>query len=164
MKSKSATILLIIGLLSLITTIILIKLHIVPLKNIFPMIGVSISALIMGLSLTLSKNISGPISALSYVFALIGTFIFLLNSIGLLSNFASIWNYAFGSSIISLLIGLYNYLKVLGNKFAYIAFTGLLLPLGILLKIESAIFYGICFLVLGLVSFTTLFGSLKSRA
>ena len=164
MKTKGATILLSIGLVSLITTLILIKLHTIPLKNIFPLLGVSISALIMGLSLTLSKNISGPISATSYVFALIGTSIFLLNSIGGLTNFATLWSYAIGASIISLLIGLFNYLKAQGFKYATFVFTGLILPLGIILKIEAGIFYGLGFLILGLVSVISLMGSLNSRA
>ncbi len=164
MKRKGATIVLTIGLVSLITIAILIKLHTIPLKNILPLLGVSISALIMGLSLTLSKNIPGPISAMSYVFALLGTSIFLLNSIVLLANFAILWSYAIGASIISLLIGLFNYLKAQGFKYATFVFTGLILPLGIILKIEAGIFYGIGFLILGLVSVITLMGSLKSRA
>jgi hypothetical protein len=163
MKTKGATILLTIGLVSLITVAILIKLHTIPLKNIFPLLGVSISALIMGLSLTLSKNIPGPISAASYIFALLGTSIFLLNSIGGLSNFTTLWSYAIGASIISLLIGLFNYLKSQGYKYATLVFIGLILPLGIILKIEAGIFYGMGFLILGLVSVITLMGSLKSR-
>ncbi|MBP6458882.1 MAG: hypothetical protein KA264_02185 [Crocinitomicaceae bacterium] len=164
MKKKGATILLTIGIVSLITVAILIKLHAIPLKNIVPLIGVSISALILGLSLSLCKNIPGTISATSYVFALSGTSILLLNSIGGLTNFVTLWSYAIGASIISLLIGLFNYLKSQGFKYATFIFTGLILPLGIILKIEAGIFYGMGFLILGLVSVISLMGSLNIRA
>ena len=161
MKTKGSIILVTLGLVSLITTFILIKLNSIPLKDIFPILGVSLSALIMGLTLTLSKNIQGPISTISYVFALIGTSIFLLNSFGLLSNFASIWNYAFGAIIISLLLGLYNSIKAQGFKTAPLVLIGFILPIGIITKMENSIFYGIGFLILGLVSVITLIGSLK---
>jgi hypothetical protein len=54
-------------------------------------------------------------------------------------------------------------LKSQGYKYATFVFIGLILPLGIILKIEAGIFYGMGFLILGLVSVITLMGSLKSR-